>query len=249
MFLIIIFSWEFIASFYPSHVFPNLIELAGSVGSLFTASGEFSLLNNVSLTLARIVMSVTITMVLGVLIGVSMGLNEYVESYFRVYVLVSLAVPAVVWALLSATWFGLTRFLVPVFTGVLVLLPYVVINTWEGTKALDTDLTEMAEAFGGNGPLLWYKVFYPQLLPFLLSSLRTVISIGWKIMLVAEIFGSQSGVGFVVNRYFFTQENDMILAWTLPVLAVILVVDRLLRRYEKRQFQWKESGTDVNTAA
>jgi NitT/TauT family transport system permease protein len=247
MAVLLILSWEFIASFYPSHQFPSLIELLTAIGSILV-DPEFAVVENVSMTLARIFFSVVIAMLLGVSIGVPMGLNKYAESYLKVYVLISLAVPALIWALLATLWFGLTSFLVPVFTGVLVLLPYVIINSWEGAKSIDSELVEMATAFGGSGPLLWYKIYYPQLLPFLLSSLRTIISIGWKIMLVAEIFGAQTGVGFVINRYFILQRNDMILAWTIPMMAIIFGIDRLLHRYENQQFDWRDVNDETVAA-
>lgn len=240
--------WQAVSLLYPPHQFPGLGDLVVSFLGLASGSGEYGLIENVSLTLARIALSVLIAMILGTAIGVSMGLSDFAEGYFKIYVLLALAVPALVWAFLATLWFGLTMFLVPVFTGVLVLLPYVIINTWEGTKAIDRDLVEMAGVFGGGGTLLWRRVYFPQLLPFLLSSLRTVISVGWKIMLVAEIFGAQSGVGYVINHYFIVQQNDMILVWTISVMIIVFGVERLLRRYERRQFEWSTAGTDDELA-
>jgi len=97
----------------------------------------------------------------------------------------------------------------------------------------------MAEAFDAGSSQTWRSIILPYLLPYLFATMRIVLAVAWKIMLVAEIFGSQSGVGFVVNDMFIGQRNDMIMAWALPMMFGVLVVERGLKKVEERQFAWR----------
>jgi len=244
----ILLVWQGISTVTTSTQFPGLLELGGAIYVVLSGTGEYSFLQHVPLTLARIALSVVPALVIGIPVGVFMGRSDVIENYFSVYVLLLLAIPALVWAFLGALWFGLTTYAVPVFVGVLILLPYSIINAWEGTKDLDANLVEMAEVFEADHWAVWRNVLIPHLLPYIFSTMRTVVAVAWKIMLVAEIFGTQSGLGYVVNAYFLLQQNDMILAWSIPVMVVIFGFDRLLHRIERRKFAWRDdAATDTPT--
>jgi len=239
----ILLVWQTIAAVTSSAQFPGLVEIAEGVFVVLSGTGEYSFMRHVPLTLARIVLSVVPALLIGIPLGILMGRSDVVENYVSVYVLLLLAIPALVWAFLGALWFGLTTYLVPVFVGVLILLPYSIINAWEGTKDLNPDLVEMAEVFEADSRAVWRQVFIPHLLPYIFSTTRTVVAVAWKIMLVAEIFGTQSGLGYVVNAYFLLQRSDMILAWSVPVMVIIFGFDRVLKRIEDRQFAWRDDAT------
>ena len=242
----ILLAWQGISAVTTSTQFPGLVELAGAIYVVLSGTGEYSFLQHVPLTLVRIAMSVVPALVIGIPIGVLMGRSDILENYFSVYVLLLLAIPALVWAFLGALWFGLTTYAVPVFVGVLILLPYSIINAWEGTKDLDANLVEMAEVFEADRRAVWRNVLIPHLMPYIFSTTRTVVAVAWKIMLVAEIFGTQSGLGYVVNAYFLLQQNDMILAWSMPVMVVIFGFDRLLHRIERQKFAWRSEAAANN---
>lgn len=235
----ILLVWQLTAMLVPVHRFPGLIELAEAVGVVVTSSGRFSFGEHVPLTLVRIALSVVFAMIIGVPLGVMMGSNEIVSEFISPYVLFTLAIPALMWSFLAVIWFGLTTYLVPVFVGVLILMPYVVINTWEGTKDIDRNLIEMTQVFEVSSFAVWRHVYLPHLMPYLFATIRMTLSVAWKIMLIAELFGTQSGLGYIINSFFINQRNDMIIAWAIPVMAIIFVAERLIKRVEKRAFEWR----------
>lgn len=242
MVLSIILLWEIVAFNSAPSRFPSLYEIGTGLYVVFTGTGQFQLVQHIPITLARIAISVILALLIGVPLGIVMGIQELSEDFFATYVLLSMAVPAFVWAFLGVLWFGMTTYLVPVMVGVIVLVPYVVFNVWQGTKDINQDLLEMATVFELNKKSIWRNIYIPHLLPYLFSSTRMIIAIGWKIMLVAEVFGTQSGLGFVISEFFLTQRNDMIIAWSIPVMALIFGFERLLLRYERRKFAWRDDA-------
>lgn len=247
---VVLLAWEAAALTVDPYTFPSIVELLDALYAVFTSGEGYNPVVQYSITAQRIAISFVLSMVVGVPLGAWMGLHHKVEDFLSVYVLILLAFPSIVVAFVGSLWFGLTTYLVPVFVGFTICVPYAIINTWEGAADLDADLMEMAEAFDAGPIQVWQAIIIPHLLPYLFATMRIVLAVAWKIMLVAEIFGSQSGVGFVINEWFIGQRNDMILAWAIPMMLGVLAIERGLKRYEERKFAWRPdttAGTEGHT--
>jgi NitT/TauT family transport system permease protein len=193
----------------------------------------------VGLTLSRIFEGFAISMVAGTAAGLLMGLERDVETFFDSWIMVLLTFPAVCWAFLSVLWFGLSG-AAPVLTIVLIVFPFVVMNIWEGTKAVEKALTEMGRVYRADRSLMLRKVLIPQLMPYIFSSLRISLSLSWKIALVAEAFGATNGVGQELINWLQDTRVDMMLAWGVSFMVVMVAIDLLVfRRWARRSFAWR----------
>ncbi len=246
--LTLILLWEIVAFRNDPHTFPSLVEVASALYTIGAGSADYAFWSEAYATLLRIVVSVTLALLIGVPLGIAMGRMSVAEDFFSVYVLISMSVPAFVWAFLGVLWFGATEYLVTIMVGIVVLVPYVVFNIWQGTKEINENLLEMGTVFELGTTSTWRNIFIPHLLPYILSSTRMIVAIGWKIMLVAEVFGANSGLGFVISEYFLQHQNDMILAWSIPFMVLIFLFERLLRRLETNLFEWKSTEDDFTMA-
>lgn len=244
----LIVLWELTASFYSPSQFPGFLDIFAAIGRMVNGSEHLVFQEHVGATLFRIVAAGLLALGIGIPIGVLMGSNGRFRGIFLFYLLVVLTVPSVMWAFLAVTWFGLTTHLVPLLAAVLALLPYVIINIWKGTESVDGKLLEMSGVFGAGTTTIWRNVYFPHLMPFIFSTSRMVLSLSWRIVLVVEIFGTQSGVGFAIKNYFITQQNDMLLAWALPIFLLIFAFERILQRVEKRKFAWREQSDESPAA-
>jgi NitT/TauT family transport system permease protein len=153
--------------------------------------------------------------------------------------MVLLTVPSVCWAFLSVLWFGISN-VAPILTIVLIVLPFVVLNVWEGTKAMEKSLIEMGHVYKADRSLMLRKVLIPQLMPYIFSSLRIALSLSWKIALVAEAFGAGNGVGQELINWFQDTRVDMMLAWGVSFMIVMVAIDLLVfRALARRAFAWR----------
>ncbi len=224
-------SWFFLPTFLPS---PG--ELLANVVSIFSSPSAYLVVGK---TLQRVFVGLILSMVIGSSMGLIMGLRRSVGSFLDSWVMVLLTFPAISWAFLSVLWFGLSE-IAPIFTVVLIVFPYVTMNVWEGTKALDKELTDMATVFRAKRFLFLRKVLIPQLMPFLFSSLRISFALSWKIALVSEAFGAGRGVGKELMYWFQGTRADMMLAWGASFMVLMVLIDTLvLRRWENRVFSWR----------
>lgn len=237
--------WQVVASTVPSYVFPTPPELLSALVAVATPGGEFDPVTNYGYTLLRVVVASVVCLAVGITGGILMGVSEKSKEYLYVYLLMSFAFPSVIWAFLGVLWFGLTTVLVPVFAVFMIVAPYVAIIVEEGMADLDRDLVEMGESLGADSDQLWRDVYIPHLYPHIFASARLTFTLAWKITIVAELFGTRNGVGQAVRYFFQAQQNDMILAWAVPMMVLMYGIEKLLQSTEAAAFDWREDVGDV----
>ena len=245
--LIVLGAWTLAAVSTPSYIFPTIPELLASMAGIFGSGGEFSIIENYGMTLLRVLAATVLCLVAGVSVGILVGTSKRADDYLFVYILGTFAFPSVIWAFLAVIWFGLTTWFVAVFTVFMVVAPYVAITIKEGIEELDSDLTEMAESFDASSYLVWQNIYIPHLYPHIFASTRLTLTLAWKIPLIAEIFGTQVGLGEIINYYFEANQNDMIIAWVLPMMVLMFLIDRGLKRVETERFSWRETSEPTQT--
>ena len=172
-------------------------------------------------------------MLIGVSIGLIMGLRRSVGSFFDSWIMVLLTFPAISWAFLSVLWFGISD-IAPIFTIVLIVFPYVTMNIWEGTKAMDKELTDMATVFRANRFCSCVRSSSLNS-PYIFSSLRISFALSWKIALVSEAFGAGRGVGKELMYWFQGIRADMMLAWG-EFMVLMVLIDVVIRGAGKTFF-------------
>jgi NitT/TauT family transport system permease protein len=228
--------WEVISLFYLPVIFPGPLTLLRRMIDIYSDPASW---NVVAQSLTRIFAGFAISMIAGTAFGIMMGSRRDVEIFFDSWIMVLLTVPAVCWAFLCVLWFGISD-VAPIVTIVLIVFPFVVMNIWEGTKALEKPLIEMGSVYGADRLLMLRKVVIPQLLPYGFSSLRIALSLSWKIALVAEAFGAGNGVGQELINWFQDTRVDMMLAWGVSFMILMVLIDLLVfRLLARRAFAWR----------
>jgi NitT/TauT family transport system permease protein len=231
-----ILVWETVSLFFPPTILPGPVTLLRRMAEIYGNPASYK---EIGETLLRIFEGFAISMLAGTAFGLLMGLKRNVEVFFDSWIMVLLTVPSVCWAFLSVLWFGISN-VAPILTIVLIVLPFVVLNVWEGTKAMEKDLIEMGHVYKADRSLMLRKVLIPQLMPYIFSSLRIALSLSWKIALVAEAFGAGEGVGQKLMNWFQDTRVDMMLAWGVSFMIVMVAIDLLIfRTLARRAFAWR----------
>ena len=205
-------------------VIPTLSETAAALVIILTEPGPYGnpWWYHVYKTAEMIVLSLIVSISLGTVLGVALGTTDRLEEAVSSWIYGWLAVPSLVIVFVAAILLGFNvragYFAVPI-----VITPFVALNMWEGARNLDPDLTEMATFFGAGRYQTFRQVIIPQLVPFLFASVRSALSIGWKITLLVEAFLLTRGVGFMFKRNFDQYNLTMMMSW-LVIFVVFLVV-------------------------
>jgi len=229
-------AWQGLSMFCLPVVFPGPLTLLKRMAAIYSDPASYVVVGE---TLLRIFEGFSISMLAGTAFGLAMGLKRDFEIFFDSWIMVLLTFPAVCWAFLSVLWFGVSD-AAPILTIVLIVFPFVVMNVWAGTKAMEKNLIEMGRVYKADRVLMLRKVLIPQLMPYIFSSLRIALSLSWKIALVAEAFGGGTGVGQELINWFQDTRVDMMLAWGVSFMIVMVAIDLLVfRLWARRSFAWR----------
>ncbi|MGF1563122.1 MAG: ABC transporter permease [Geminicoccaceae bacterium] len=213
----------------PSAVAGRMVEEAAS-GRLFYHLG---------MTLARVAAAFAIAMLIGTAIGIALGRSRLLDSVFDGWLVLLLNLPALVTIVLAYIWIGLTETALIVAVA-LNKIPNVAVIMREGARALDPDLRDMARAFRLPLQKRIGAIIVPQLTPYLASAARSGLALIWKIVLVTELLGRSSGVGFQIGLYFQLFDVTSILAYACAFIVIILTIEGLLiRPFERRVHRWR----------
>lgn len=234
--LVALLAWWVISLNFFTDIIPTPDKVAVKMAALFT-EGEFFF--HMGRTLGRVLSGFALAFVGAVVVGVIMGINRNAERFLDMGILLGLTIPGLCWAVISLLIFGLTEF-AAVFSIFAVTLPMLSLNIWHGTKAVDWELVEMARTFQAGRLRIIRQVILPQLLPYFLAGVRLGLSLAWKVVVVAEMFGLSNGVGYMINASFATFSLTGVVAWTISfTLVMVLIEFGLLTRLERRLTRWR----------
>lgn len=201
------------------------------------ASGELT--HHLLITMKRVAISFAIAIVLGFIIGCLMGSFRWVDLLLDVLVTLALNIPALVVIILCYIWLGLHDW-VAILAVILNKMPLVIVIIREGVKSVDHKLLEVAQVFRLNRWKTFWKVFIPQLYPYILSCIRNGLSLIWKIVLVVELIGCSDGVGFKLGIFFQFFDIANILAYTFAFAIVVLLIEAfIVQPWERKVTEWR----------
>ena len=206
-----------------------------------TALGSSSYAH-IGITFYRFFIAFVLSFVIGATIGLLIGRNKVLFDLFDNVGWIFFSVPAILWAFILVVALGITD-LVPIGVLMALLVPKVAILVAEGAKDTPADIMEMANSFKAN---TWQKVkdvFLPHLVPYLLASARISFSIGVKVVIVAEVVGLSTGIGFMIKYWNDKVFVAQIIAWgvTLVILAIIAEY-AIFGQLERKVAKWRTVG-------
>jgi NitT/TauT family transport system permease protein len=228
--------WWLIALVMPANLLPDPWVSAVTLARNF-AQGD--VLPHLAITLARVAGGLALAMLIGVPVGILMGMNLRAEKILDIWVMVGLTVPSLCYAIICFILVGLNEAATILAIG-LTAAPAVAINLWEGVKTVDFKLVEMARIFEAGRPTILARVLLPQVLPYIMASVRMGLGIVWKIAVLVELIGRPNGVGFKLFYWYQLADMAQVLAWTLLFTLVMLAIELgILKFVEQRLFGWR----------
>ena len=198
-----------------------------------------ALLSNLAITLARVLAAFALAMSFGAAIGYAMGRHRTLNRLLDPWLVVLLNLPALVVIVLAYIWAGLTE-VAAIGAVALNKLPNAVVTLREGARALDPQLDDVAQAFRLSPMARFRHIIAPQLAPYVAAATRAGLSLVWKIVLIVELLGRPNGVGFEINMAFQLFDIRLLLAYALPFVALMLIVETLLvQPLERSVSRWR----------
>ncbi len=198
--------------------------------SLFTVLG-FLLIWNLGYweatmnTLALVLTSGLISIIIGIPIGILCAKNRTAASIITPLLDFMQTMPAFVYLLPAVTFFSLG--VVPgVIASIIFAIPPTIRLTTLGIKQVSGELVEAADAFGSTGAQKLFKVQLPLALPTILAGINQTIMLSLSMVVIASMIGAQ-GIGVEVYRAVTKLHIGEGFEAGLAVVVLAIVLDRL----------------------
>ena len=212
--------------------------------------GEF--FYNFSISMQRFVIGMALSIVLGIAIGIAIGSSRVFDSLFGDVNLVGLAIPAVIWALLCAMWFGFSD-TAPIVTVILSAVPFVVVNVAAGARSVPPELLDMSQSYDVSPMRRLRHTTLPAVTGYIVAGIRFGVMSGWNGLLLSEWFGSADGVGHRARYWYDANQLPGFVAWIAFFIVFMVLTDRIiLERLSRRAFRWRDNAStsgELTTAA
>ena len=221
--LLFLAAWQAGSLIAPSYLLPGPVQTAQRL-LVFVASARD--LGHLGASLYHVTAAIAISFVIGSLLA----LIPYYVPVLRFAIERRIgpflnAFSAIGWTLLSIMWFGVSPLTV-IFAISAVLVPFALVNMAAGLANLDPEIMEMAGSFTRRKLRMFALVIVPSLYPFIFATLRIMFGVAWKVTLTAELFGGNSGLGYMINLARQEFDTATIFAAIIIIIAFVHSMDR-----------------------
>jgi sulfonate transport system permease protein len=177
---------------------------------------------------------------LGLVFGIIIGLFRKTERILDPTIQILRLIPHLAVAPLIILWFGFdeTSKIVIIANGCFFPL---YVNAFLGIRNVDNKLFEVSKVLQFNRFKQITRLILPAAMPNIFLGVRISMGVAWIGLVVAELIGSQSGVGFLILQA--KQDSDVPVIFVgIFIFAVVGgLTDWIVRLAERKFLKWQDS--------
>ena len=243
VFLVVVTCWQLITAAIAHPYFPTPLEildaarqmwLSGTAATLFLSPDAIdALLPSIGRLIGGWLLAVLAGVVLGTALGLSRRLVEYTGPLFAFFR--SLPLPALVPVFVLLCRLGTQMVLAVILFGAVWA---VLLNTVDGVRTVDRVQLDTALAFRVPLARRLLRIVLPAALPKIFAGLRVSLSQSVTLMVVAELFAANGGLGGELKDA--QDQFDFAQMWAVVVMIGVLgyLLNTVLLAVERRALGW-----------
>ena len=194
-------------------------------------------------SLLRVLAGIVGAALLGVLLAMLTEYSALARALLSPLMTLVKSTPVASFIILALVWLG--RSVLPAFISGLIVLPVVWANVSAGIAGRDAQLLELAQVYALPRGRILRRITIPSVLPHFRAAPCSALGLGWKAGIAAEVLTvPRSSIGRMIYESKLYLETTSLFAWTLTVILLSLVIERLLLRLV-RQIGRKGGAADV----
>jgi NitT/TauT family transport system permease protein len=173
-------------------------------------------LNNVGISVRRILLGFMVATVLAVILGIAIGRYLVIRGLFMPALEIFRPIPAIAWVPMSIMLWPSNEVSIVFITFLGAFFP-ILLNTIHGVESIDPVLIRAARSLGAKEPRLLLSVVFPAALPHVFTGLAVGMGVAWVSLIAAEMISGQFGVGY------FTWEAYSLISYAEIALGMITI--------------------------
>jgi len=193
---------------------------------------------DIGMTVWRVVGGFVIAAVVGVPIGIAMGAYKPIEALLEPFISFARYLPASAFVPLLILWAGIgeTQKLLVIVIGSIFQIILMVAVSVSNTRR---DLVEAAYTLGANDSGIIRRVLLPANAPEIAEALRLVLGWAWTYVIVAELIGASSGIGYMIINSQALLATGQIIFGIIVIGIIGLISDFLFKWANHTLFAWR----------
>ena len=216
----------------PTAVWDSLVHLF-TVGTAFGSIWE-----NLWVTVQEALLGFAVGTLAGMVVGILLGSNRYLAEVCGPYIKIVNAIPRIVLGSIFIVAFGIG--ILPKILLAAVLVFFVVFfNAFQGVREVDRNIIANARVLGAKPLDIVRHVTVPSALTWIIASLHSAFGFAIVGALVAEVLGSQKGLGLVIKTAQGTFDPNGVFAVMATVAVITLGAEFLITKLEHRLLSWR----------
>jgi len=185
------------------------------------------LLDNVSISILRVLAGFLIAVAIAVPLGVFMALSPTIHNLADPLVRLVSPIPGVAWVPIAILWFGLGDEAAIFIIAIGSIFP-ILLSTIQGVEDTDKRLIDAARTMGATRWQVTRRVLLPGLVPYLVTGFRTGLSFAWRVVIAAEMVGVPKGLGYMLTVGRSTGQTEITIVTMLVLGAMMVIVEELI---------------------
>lgn len=197
-----------------------------------------SLERNTWISLEELLIGFAFGALVGIPIGVICGRVPRVNAALIPFISGGWVMPRIALIPIVTLWFGigLTEKIIVVF--LMCVFPVIVMVT-TGAQNVSADLVKVAQSLDGSRLWMFRTLILPAAVPSMVAGLRLSFGMGVIGVVVAELYGSTGGLGYLLSNAGANYEMGDMFAAIVVLIIIGMLGMGLLSLLEKRFIKWR----------
>jgi len=228
-------AWALLAKLkvWPPYLFPAPWQVAEA---LWAGLLDHSFLIAIGVTMKRMLIGYSLSVVLGMILGIGIASNRFLEETVGPLLVSLQSLPSICWVPLAILWFGLTEKAI-LFVVLMGCILSVTIAMEDGRKQMPKIYTMAGRNLGASGFRLFWHVMLPASLPYIVSGLKQGWAFGWRSLIQAEMIFLTIGLGQQLMMGRDLNDMSQVIAVMILIVALGYLVNRVVFRTMERTLQ------------
>lgn len=195
-------------------------------------------MSDIGMTVWRVLGGFIMASIIAIPLGIAMGAYKPIEALLEPFVSFARYLPASAFVPLLILWSGIgeTQKLLVIFIGAVFQLILMIAVIVSGTRR---DLVEAAYTLGAKDRGVIRRVLVPSSAPDIAETLRLVLGWAWTYVIVAELIGASSGIGYMIINSQALMATGQIIFGIIVIGVIGLISDLAFKYINRWLFAWR----------
>ncbi|MDP3980502.1 MAG: ABC transporter permease [Chlamydiota bacterium] len=222
----ILLGWEilFRLHIWPDYIFPSPKAV---LTTLVRGIADTSLLYAIAISMRRVLMGYSFSLIVGILLGMLLSRYRIVEDTLGSLLVGVQTLPSICWLPIALLWFGLNEKAI-IFVVIMGAVLAITIATQSGIKQINPLIIKAARNMGAHGWRLSFEVVLPAALPSIVTGMKQGWSFAWRALMSAELLFVSVGLGHLLMVGRELHDMSQVAAVMLTIVLIGWTVDAFI---------------------